>query len=53
MWDGKKQTKKKKTAKKKKKKSAFNTTDSKLRTKFLRIYVKSHNTYIVTSYYLA
>ena len=35
-WDGKKH---------KKKSSPFNTTDGKSRTKFLRIYVKSHNTY--------
>ena len=39
-WDGKKQ----------KKSSSFNTTDGKSRTKFLRIYVKSHNTCIVTGH---
>ena len=39
--------------KKHKKASPFNTTDGKSRIKFLRIYAKSHNTYIVTIYYLA
>ena len=42
-WDGKNT----------KKSSPFNTKDCKSRTKFLRIYVKSHNTYIVKIYYLA
>ena len=39
--------------KKKKKSSPLNTTDGKSGTKFLRVYEKSQNTYIVTIYYLA
>ena len=42
-WDGKTHTKKS---------SPFDTTDGKSRARFLRIYVKSYNTYIVTIYYL-
>ena len=43
-WDGKTHTKKS---------SPFDTTDGKSRTRFLRVYVESRNTYIVTIYYLA
>ena len=42
-WDGKTQ----------KNPSPFDTTDGKSRTRFLRIYIESRNTYIVTIYYLA
>ena len=43
-WDGKTHTKIS---------PPFDTTDGKSRTRFLRIYVKPHNTNMVTIYYLA